>query len=144
MDTLTQWSQSISASISSKSMSSMARSSSPSVSSVLMYGLMYRRRVVVVVAAFVDPVPAAHAAEAAAPPAGCQSRPMRLWICWCLIRWAFWRNAFEHTSQRNGFSPVCVRRCTLMLLLLRKPRLQMLHRCTGFSLPSKPLRSPAP
>lgn len=31
-----------------------------------------------------------------------------MWICWCLIKWAFCRNAFAHTSQRKGFSPVWV------------------------------------
>lgn len=37
-----------------------------------------------------------------------QSRPIRLWICWCFIRWAFCRNALAHTSHLKGFSPVWV------------------------------------
>lgn len=58
-----------------------------------------------------------------------------MWICMCLRRCAFWRKALAQASHLKGFSPVWVRRCTLMLLLFKKPRLQMLHRCTGFSLP---------
>lgn len=51
------------------------------------------------------------------------------------MRCAFCLKALPHTSHLNGFSPVCVLKCTLILLLFRNPLLQMEHLCTGFSLP---------
>lgn len=67
-----------------------------------------------------------------------QSLPILLCICWCFSRCAFCLNALAQVSHLNGFSPVCVLRCTLMFDLFRNPLLQMLHLCTGFSLPRRP------
>ena len=35
----------------------------------------------------------------------------------CLARWSALANAFWHTEHMNRFSPVCVRECTVRLLL---------------------------
>lgn len=54
-------------------------------------------------------------------------------VCWCLAKWAFWRNLLPQTIQEKGFSPVWVRMCTFTEYLSLKPLLQTKQWCNDRS-----------